>query len=195
MMATSPSNLSQFQCTFLRNQSPSPSTIFAFFTYPGIHFKTCFMRRCIQVIVTCPSNFSQFQCTVFKKLTSVIFNHFQFFSISVHPLTTIFLWEVHNNDRSMLKSFMSIQSIVWELWRKQVVVLQKSSISSMRVQIRRMKQTSATYIQPEDTCTRKIATHQIAKSIQHKGSRHATMEYEHAAAKRTKQHVDLQVSA
>jgi len=33
------------------------------------------------------------------------------------------------------KNFRSIQSIVWELWTKQITILQKYSISGMRVQI------------------------------------------------------------
>ena len=80
--------------------------------HPFLHFlhicgfvSICFMGRCIWVIVMYLSSFSRFRCLVSKKLTPVIFNHFQFFSISVHPLTTILLWEVHKNDRSMLIKF------------------------------------------------------------------------------------------
>ena len=70
-----------------------------------IHFKTCFMGRCIWVIVTYPRSFSRFQCMVSEKLISTIFSHFPFLSKYVHPLIAILLWEVHNDDRNMLRKF------------------------------------------------------------------------------------------
>jgi hypothetical protein len=38
-------------------------------------------------------------------LISEIFSHFPFFSKSVHPLITIFPWEVHHDDRNTLSKF------------------------------------------------------------------------------------------
>ena len=42
---------------------------------------------------------------VSEKSISEIFSHFPFFSKSVHPLITILLWEMHNDDRNMLSKF------------------------------------------------------------------------------------------
>ena len=42
---------------------------------------------------------------VFEKLISEIFSHFPFFSKSVHPLIEISPWEVHNDDRNMIRKF------------------------------------------------------------------------------------------
>jgi len=42
---------------------------------------------------------------VSEKLTFVIFSHFPFFSKSMHPLIAISLWEVHNDDGTMLRNF------------------------------------------------------------------------------------------
>jgi hypothetical protein len=63
------------------------------------------MGRCTWVIVAYPSSFSRFRCTVSEKSISEIFSHFPFFSKSVHPLITILLWEMHNDDRNMLTKF------------------------------------------------------------------------------------------
>jgi len=40
-----------------------------------------------------------------EKLISSFFSHFPFFSKSVHPLISILLWEVHNEDRNVLSKF------------------------------------------------------------------------------------------
>ena len=63
------------------------------------------MGRCTWVIVAYPSSFSRFRCTVSEKSSSEIFSHFPFFSKSVHPLITNLLWEMHNDDRNMLRKF------------------------------------------------------------------------------------------
>ena len=63
------------------------------------------MGRWICMMVTYPSSFSRFRCTLSEKLISEIFNHFPFFLKSMHPLITIMLCEVHDDDRNMLSKF------------------------------------------------------------------------------------------
>jgi len=59
--------------------------VFAITWKPCIHLPGCVRGRYIWMIVTCSSNFSKFQCTIFDKSTSVTYNYFCIFLISVQP--------------------------------------------------------------------------------------------------------------
>ena len=90
------------------------------------------MGRCTWVIVAYPSSFNGFQCTLSEKLISVIFSHFPFFSKYVHPLIAILLWEVHNDDRNMLRKFQ-----IDPIYRSGAMV--KTSSGSMTMQQRQLE--------------------------------------------------------
>lgn len=134
-------------------------------------------------MVTYPSSFRRFRCMVSEKSSSEIFSHFPFFSKSMHPLITILLWEMPNDDRNMLTKFQLNPSYRLRAMAKtssDFVTIQQQQLEGADLNVK----TIACSSDPaRGNLHQEKQSKSSAKPHAIKGSKHAAAESEHATAK------------